>query len=104
MAAMGSTLRSRKVWGSGLVGVLALVIGNWLCNREPAPPSFTEPQGQDTTTLTENAPITADTQAAGVKTISQEQLPKDVTVVTLSYTFFDVTKQAAAGEKLPEPS
>lgn len=32
------------------------------------------------------------------------ELPKDVTVVTLSYTFFDVTKQAEASIQSLEPS
>ncbi len=80
MAAVSSTLRSPKVWGSGLVGVLALVLGNWLCDRELAPTLPPTGNTQDTTTLTENTPIASDTQATGVKTISPEQLPKDVTL------------------------
>lgn len=81
IATVGSTLRSPKVWGSGLVGVLALVLGNWLCDREHTTTLPETTTAQDTTSLTENKPVATDTQAAtGVKTLSPEQLPKDVTV------------------------
>ncbi len=82
VAAVGSTLRSPKVWGSGLVVVFTLLIGNWLCNKEPNIPPTNVNDGKDSTTLTENTPITTDTQTTGVKTISPGQLPKDVTVET----------------------
>jgi formylglycine-generating enzyme required for sulfatase activity len=104
MAAVGSTLRSPKVWGSGLVGVLALVLGNWLCNREPAPTLPPTGNTQDTTTLTENTPIASDTETTGVKTISPEQLPKDVTVEQPKQKENEIVSKEQTKEKKTESS
>ncbi len=42
LAGLGAWMRSPWILGSGLVGVMALVIGNWICNQEPGY-SFSDP-------------------------------------------------------------
>jgi len=59
VAALGKGVRSPWVWGSGVVGVLALLIGNWICNRPAAEPPLTQ-QNPDTTALLENTSAAAD--------------------------------------------
>lgn len=73
-----NTMSSPKVWGSMLVGVVAMALGSWHCNGDAPPNLASSRQVQDSTIFKKDTPILIDTQAG--KTISSKQLPKDVTV------------------------
>ncbi len=75
VATLGKGVRSPWVWGSGVVGVLALLIGNWICNVGPTAESPMTQQNPDTTTLLENTRAAADS-LAGAKSELPEQ-PKN---------------------------